>query len=224
MSRKERQSRKKSFLMRWRNAIRGSDLKSWARLVALTLSTRMNTQGGSCYPSVTTIARDTGLGRSTVLRALAVLEKEKFLEVVVRGGSERGEKREVNHYEARIPATGVTTVPVSERDWYQQSKRLVSEKSATGVTAGPKDVDLEDVHEDDSGEAAKTQPEDPNERVARHAEKNREIRRMHTEPRTSNGQRSGDLESCASVLPKVIHPLQQPQHLETTDSDDGGRG
>jgi DNA-binding transcriptional MocR family regulator len=78
-------TRKASAVVVWRDAIRESDLRSSARLVALVLSTHMDRNGGSCFPSLSTIARETALGRSTVKRALDALQEAGFIERVSGG-------------------------------------------------------------------------------------------------------------------------------------------
>lgn len=74
-------------LFRWRQAILDSELRSTERLVALVLSTHMDRHGASCYPSLTTIARESGVSRRTVLRALAALELAGLLSVMHRQGT-----------------------------------------------------------------------------------------------------------------------------------------
>lgn len=63
-----------SPLFSWRSALCDSGLPPTTRHVALTLSLHMNERGGSCFPSQTTLARETGLNKDTVkvhLRSLA---------------------------------------------------------------------------------------------------------------------------------------------------------
>jgi hypothetical protein len=52
-------------LFAWRDLIQKSDLPPTARHVALNLSTHMNLNGGSCFPSLETQASETGLHKST---------------------------------------------------------------------------------------------------------------------------------------------------------------
>ena len=104
--------------------ILASDLGSNARLVAHTLSTHMDRNGGSCFPSITTIQRESGLGRSTVCRALAELERAGFVQRL-RGGRGRPTR-----YVATSPTAGLALVP---------------QRDSTSPTAGHEDVH-EDVH------------------------------------------------------------------------------
>lgn len=86
-----------SVPVRWRAAIVGSDLTPKARLVAFVLSTHMNARGGQCFPALSTIARETGLARSTVQRALDELEDARYL-ARLSGGPKLA-----NRYRALIP-------------------------------------------------------------------------------------------------------------------------
>ena len=83
-------------LFSWRGAICDSDLPPITRLVALTLSLHMNERGGSCFPSVTTLQRETGLSRNAVLKALRSLETAGWLTV-------KRTARRVNVYTATVP-------------------------------------------------------------------------------------------------------------------------
>ncbi len=61
--------------------ILASELGASPRLVALVLSTHMNRNGGSCFPSLATLQRETRLKRQTIWRAVAELESAGLLEV-----------------------------------------------------------------------------------------------------------------------------------------------
>jgi hypothetical protein len=71
-------------LFRWQKALRDSELSPSARLVALTLSTYMNAQGEECFPSVPTLAHDTGLSVRAVQYALRQLEAGQWLSTTFR--------------------------------------------------------------------------------------------------------------------------------------------
>lgn len=70
-----------------------------AKCVALVLSTHMDVNGGSCFPSLTTLQGETSLGRTAVCAALDQLEQEGLIERVrsrpkptrYRATSSRGE-------------------------------------------------------------------------------------------------------------------------------------
>lgn len=84
-------------LFTWRSAVCESALKATTRHVLLTLSLHMNERGGSCFPSVDTLASETGLNRATVIRQLQVAEANGWLVVSKSKG------RTSNRYVAAIP-------------------------------------------------------------------------------------------------------------------------
>lgn len=64
----------------WRSAIADSALPPQARHVALTLSLHMNERGGgSCFLFPRTLRKETGLGRSSIVKYLRLLEQEGWL-------------------------------------------------------------------------------------------------------------------------------------------------
>lgn len=87
-----------SPLFTWRSAIVDSELPATVRHVALTLSLHMNERGGSAFPAIRTLGRETGRGTSTVTAALRTLEAAGWL-LVERGGG-RGHP---NRYTATVP-------------------------------------------------------------------------------------------------------------------------
>jgi hypothetical protein len=74
-------------LFTWRSAITESGLKPVTRHVALTLSLHMNERGGSCWPSLATLAAETGLAVKTVREHMAALARTGWLERIDRPGS-----------------------------------------------------------------------------------------------------------------------------------------
>lgn len=90
-------------LFTWRSAIAQSDLTPTLRHVALTLALYMNERGGSAYPGVNRLAKDTGLHRTTVMRALEQLTAMGWLTLLEHGQSKAGKPRRASVYEARIP-------------------------------------------------------------------------------------------------------------------------
>ena len=60
--------------------IRNSDLPSSARHIFLELSLRANKQG-ECWPSVLTIAHDTGYSERQVRKMIKLLEKHKWIQI-----------------------------------------------------------------------------------------------------------------------------------------------
>ena len=73
-------SRPKSIPAIWRDAIGDSELDSTAKLVAYALSTFMDRRG-VCWPGRAALAQRTSSGLTTVDRAVARLEKQRWLAV-----------------------------------------------------------------------------------------------------------------------------------------------
>jgi hypothetical protein len=68
-----------SPIFTWRTAIAKSDLPPTVRHVALTLSLYMNERGGSAWPSIATLAEDSGLSTRTIMRGIRALERGRYL-------------------------------------------------------------------------------------------------------------------------------------------------
>lgn len=88
----------------WMRAVRDSDLESTMKHVLLTLGTRMDPDGGSCYPSTRTLAADTGLSRRTVEKHLRSAEERGWLRRERAGHSGQGWRR--NRYVPVTPTVG----------------------------------------------------------------------------------------------------------------------
>ena len=93
-------------LFAWRAAITRSGLPATARHVALTLALHMDDQGGSCWPSNSTLQAETGLSRNTILGAVRTLEQAGWVTV------HRADRR-ANRYIATTPAGALTAPPIS---------------------------------------------------------------------------------------------------------------
>lgn len=87
-----------SPLFSWRGCIGDSDLPATTRHVALQLSMHMNERGGSAFPSVATLARETRLSEHTVRDHLHDLRDAGWLSVTERGGPYK-----TNIYAATVP-------------------------------------------------------------------------------------------------------------------------
>lgn len=87
-----------SPLFTWRAQIAKSDLPAPARHIALTLSLHMSEIGDSCFPSIATVMRETGLARGTVCKHMKTLEDTGWLERSAGGG------RNSTRYTSRTPA------------------------------------------------------------------------------------------------------------------------
>jgi len=90
-----------SPLFGWRGAIAASALEPPSRHVALTLSLYMNERGGSAFPSVETLAKDTGLSGRAVQQHLGKLVNGGWLSRTPRTKSDGS--RDSNLYTAVIP-------------------------------------------------------------------------------------------------------------------------
>jgi hypothetical protein len=150
-----------SVLFAWRSAIVASDLPPTTRLVLLTLSLHMDAGGGSCWPSVELLARETGANRATVIRHLAAAERLGWL------AAERSRGRTSNHYSAAMPKpeqshsatdqpSHLATVAESDRrrELPQPSPSAIqpslsvsqpSHRATRGRTEGAKEVASEDA-------------------------------------------------------------------------------
>lgn len=96
------------------------------KLVLLKLADNAN-DAGECWPSITTIAEETGLARSTVCEKLALLEREGWL-------SRDKERRVSTHYTLSIPASPPAGL-VRQPDYTSPPAGL--DQSATRTTASP---------------------------------------------------------------------------------------
>ena len=112
--------------------ILASDLGSSARLVALVLSTHMDRNGASCFPSLTTLERETGLSRKTVWKSIDKLEEAGLLT------RERGRGRSTRYRALGAPVT--YSVGASGTQLGAQGNEL-------GAPVHPEDVQ-EDVQKD----------------------------------------------------------------------------
>ena len=99
-------SRKQSnrpFIVRWRSAVlsKAGPKSSAARLVLVALSQWMNVNGGSCWPSITTLSTATALSERVVGLHLAEAEEEGWITRERRGVGRynRGYK-----YQATVPS------------------------------------------------------------------------------------------------------------------------
>jgi GntR family transcriptional regulator len=91
-----------SSVQQWREMIRDSrSLSSSARSVGQALATRMDWKTFQCWPGKETIARDSGLSKSSVKRGLRELRKAGYLWITYRRGSDG--LNLTNVYTARRP-------------------------------------------------------------------------------------------------------------------------
>lgn len=89
-----------SPLLSWRGAVcsGGSGLTPAQRLIALVVSLHMNERGGSAFPSLKRLERESGYDRRHVIRLLQGLVKAGWLTATKR-------ERQPTFYQAQIPPT-----------------------------------------------------------------------------------------------------------------------
>lgn len=125
----------------WRDSIANSDLPSTARLVALTLSLWMNTDGTNARPGGVTLQKASGLkSLRSVRSALTELVEAGFLNVTEKGGSPRGKARTASVYDAAYPSTtGAPVAPVQEMHRCISRQGPVHLTTPTGAPDAPQE-------------------------------------------------------------------------------------
>ena len=112
-------------------AVLASGLSTPERMVMVSLISHRNGETGRMDPSLTTIAEEAGVGRSTAVRALQALESRGWIQ---RDRARDGHSR--TRYLITVP-TSPKAVLVPERDQSQSGTRLVPERDGGSPTAGP---------------------------------------------------------------------------------------
>lgn len=79
-----------------------SDLKSPSKLICLTLASYMSKSQRTVFPSIPTLAADTSMDRRTVIRHLAALTENSWLEKVAKFDPNTG-RQTSNEYTPTIP-------------------------------------------------------------------------------------------------------------------------
>lgn len=142
----------------WRAAILKSNLAPTTRHVLLTLSCYINDVGQSAYPSIKTLAKDTGLTERAVGTHLHVARDENWLRVSKHGFG--GQKWANNEYFPQLPGDEAFDEVDAESSAYQSSEKVRARKAvgnalASGrlqkapcVTCGS---DKAEAHHDDYG-------------------------------------------------------------------------
>jgi hypothetical protein len=136
-----------SPLFTWRTAIAKSGLPPTVRLVAFTLSLYMNERGGSAWPSITTLAEDSGLSPASVKRGTKALERAGYLLCERKEGLS-------THYTATAPTQ--LTFPQEEVTQNRAQSEPGSQGDGGGLTVIPDPAQGEPLS---SQELANTTPE-----------------------------------------------------------------
>jgi DNA-binding MarR family transcriptional regulator len=76
------------------------DVSITAKAVGCYLAVRINKKTRDAFPQQTTMAREIGVSRSTIMRAVAELVEAEWLE---KAQTERGRRRAVNRYSLVMP-------------------------------------------------------------------------------------------------------------------------
>jgi DNA-binding transcriptional regulator GbsR (MarR family) len=85
----------KTFLIAWRDELVASEVGSSARLVGFILSVHMNGRGGSCFPGIRLLCKETRLSRQTVIAAVRELEAAGLITVKRGAGTRSSEYQAV---------------------------------------------------------------------------------------------------------------------------------
>lgn len=135
-------------------AVRDADLPPSVRAAAWAIALRADAYG-SAYPAVPRIAADTGLSRSTVLRALATLESAGWLHVVRTTGKHG---KQANRYLLITPVDNSTDPADTDADRCHSDTSEVSPRHLPGsVTVTPR----RSPHKKNSGERVDTPAGNP---------------------------------------------------------------
>jgi hypothetical protein len=107
--------RPRTFILQWRSAVLNSQQASTVKLCLVALAEWANTEGGSCYPSIPSIAAAASVNEKTVRRSLDYAESAGFLLRARKGADkDKGWGCRRYDYQLTIPA-GANEAPVSRR-------------------------------------------------------------------------------------------------------------
>jgi len=157
MANKNKTQRTLNPLFSWRGMVASDEGPSepTTRHVLLTLSLHMNEKGGSCFPSITTLEKETKLARRTILRHIKKATQSGWLSI--RKEHQGGNKWRRNNYTATIPASDRLSPDAGDRvsqggDPLSQGGDLLSQggdpNDTKVVTQDHSSSSLEDVKED----------------------------------------------------------------------------
>ena len=81
------------------NKVSGANVSSSSRTVYRALLHYANRETWSCFPSIKTIAKDTGMSRSTIMRCLNELEKEDLILRINRLREKKGKTSNIYFFD-----------------------------------------------------------------------------------------------------------------------------
>ena len=93
----------------WRDAVTQADLEPNTKYILLVLSLYMDERGGSCYPTIDTLVKDSSLARGTVIKHLNLAEEAGF--ILRRRHGFKGQEWANNEYAAAYPAHAALIKP-----------------------------------------------------------------------------------------------------------------
>jgi hypothetical protein len=144
----------RSPVVAWREVLLASGVGWRARYIGLVLSTHMDRDGGSCFPSLTRLQRETRLGRTTVCAGLRELELAGLLERA-RGGRGRPTRYRATSSPgelALVRHANATSSPREPEDAQESahnfSGRAHARRKKTGARAAGAHPDLNYLDED----------------------------------------------------------------------------
>lgn len=117
----------------WRAAILKSNLAPTTRHVLLTLSCYINDVGQSAYPSIKTLAKDTGLTERAVGTHLHVARDANWLRVSKHGFG--GQKWANNEYFPQLPGDEAFDEIDAESSAYQSDEKVRARKTVSNALA-----------------------------------------------------------------------------------------
>lgn len=119
---------------KFQRALAASALPAHARLVALMLAMHAGHDTGGCYPSIATLVTSCGLSKSSIIRALAVLEREGWIQVTREANkANRYTLKVVSHRHHCTAFSGATQTPGLSHS----ETRVVSHRHQGSVTVTP---------------------------------------------------------------------------------------
>lgn len=150
---------KLSPLFTWRGAIADADLPGPTKCTAYALSLHMSERGDSCFPSVGTMARESGFSERTVRQALRDLESDGWLNRQDRPGQTSLYQAQIPPYTPAAPAPHPgRTCPPPRQDVPGGAAPPAPEVVSEGVKEGVKESGTDLMHRDDASQALPSSP------------------------------------------------------------------
>ena len=138
-----------SFLIQWRNKVLSEDGpdSSTTRYVLLVLSKHMNRYGGSCFPSMELLARESGLSERTVGTALKEAEVKGWIKRYRRRMAKGGSGWMQYEYEAEVPERGSDTRRTQVPEASSGTSQVPENSSGTISQVPATDDEVPEIHD-----------------------------------------------------------------------------